>query len=376
MALRILHFADLHLDASFAASGMPPSVASRRREDLRGALRRILALAVEREADVVTIGGDLYEQDRCTMDTGNFLREQFARLAPTPVLVAPGNHDPWLPHSLYRQIEWPSNVFIFNEPSPQPHVVGGVTFWGAAHCSPSVRENMLVGCKVPCTGTHVLLLHASDTAAVPPGKPVHCPLNSSDVTASGFRLALLGHYHGARLTPSGRPLLCYPGSPEPLGFDETGKRYALFVEIEGDDLRAELVALEHSAYVSLSVDVSSATTREDIREQIIKLAQEKDLDRAYVRLRLVGTLHPDVEVNLDALALDLSERFAFLDIQDRTSPAYDLEALKQDLTVKGAFVRKMLDAIERRASSGERDVAEAALYLGIQALDRKELRLT
>jgi len=69
--MRILHFADLHLDASFAGSGMPPEAAARRREELRRALRRIMDLAVFHGVGAVTIAGDLYEQDRYTLDTGN-----------------------------------------------------------------------------------------------------------------------------------------------------------------------------------------------------------------------------------------------------------------------------------------------------------------
>lgn len=45
---KILHFADLHLDCSFAGVGMASSEASRRREELRSVLRRFVA-GYERE---------------------------------------------------------------------------------------------------------------------------------------------------------------------------------------------------------------------------------------------------------------------------------------------------------------------------------------
>lgn len=371
--MKILHFADLHLDTSFAASGMSPSIASRRREELRGALRRIMGLVTEHEVDVVTIAGDLYEQDRCTMDTGNFLREQFERIAPIPVLIAPGNHDPWVPHALYRQIAWPPNVFIFKEAKPYPYSIGDVTLWGAAHCSPSCRDNLISGIKVPAQGTHLLILHASDTATIPTAKSAYCPLTLNNVANSGFILALLGHYHGARLTPAERPMLCYPGSPEPLGFDEVGKHYALLVEVVGGDTRPSLLELDHRMYASLSLDVSTAVTRENIRETVIRLSQEQNLGQAFVRLQLTGMLHPSVELDSETLLSDLSEFFAFLDVRNETYLAYDLEALKQDLTVKGAFVRKMAALLEQGDPS-QKEVVTEALYLGLQAMDRKELK--
>ena len=48
-----------------------------------------LDLALELGADAVTIGGDLYEHERATQDTGNFLRLQFERLAPARAFIAP-----------------------------------------------------------------------------------------------------------------------------------------------------------------------------------------------------------------------------------------------------------------------------------------------
>lgn len=371
--MKILHFADLHLDASFAASGMTPSVANRRRDELRGCLRHILDYAVENGVDLVTIAGDLYEQDRCTMDTGNFLREQFERIAPIPVLITPGNHDPWIPDAWYRQINWPRNVFIFKESKLNPYSIGDVTIWGAAHCSRACWDNLINGMKVPSQGNHLLLLHASDTANVPRAKSIFCPLNADDVLNSGFKMALLGHYHGARLTPMEHPLLCYPGSPEPLGFDEVGKHYVLLVEVEGQNTKPTLLEIGYRVYVDLPIDVSTAVTRENIRDSVIKLSHEQNLGQAFVRLRLTGMLDPNVQMDSETLLSDLSEFFAFLDVHNETYPAYDLETLKEELTVKGAFVRKMTTRLEK-ADPDQKEIVKEALYLGLQAMDRRELK--
>jgi DNA repair exonuclease SbcCD nuclease subunit len=227
--------------------------------------------------------------------------------------------------------------------------------------------------KVPTQGNHLLLLHGSDTANVPGTKSVYCPLSANDVLDGGFKLALLGHYHGFRLTPIERPLLCYPGSPEPLGFDEAGKHYVLLVEVEGEKTTPSLLEIGHRVYAILPIDVSTAVTRENIRDTVIRLSHEQDLGQAFVRLRLTGMLNPNVELDSEALLSDLSEFFAFLDVRNETYPAYDLEALKQDLTVKGSFVRKMTAKLEQGDPS-QKEVVTEALYLGLQAMDRRELK--
>ena len=90
----ILHTADVHLDRAFSGPGMSQSIAAARRQELREAVRRLVDLALELRAGALTIGGDLFEHDRVTMDTGNFLRQQFERLAPARVFIAPGKPRP------------------------------------------------------------------------------------------------------------------------------------------------------------------------------------------------------------------------------------------------------------------------------------------
>ena len=92
-SFKIVHFADLHLDARFAWAGAHSDSARRRRQGLRDTLRRIVELAKDAKADAVLCGGDLYEHKRTTPDTAAFLKDAFAQLAPSRVFLAPGNHD-------------------------------------------------------------------------------------------------------------------------------------------------------------------------------------------------------------------------------------------------------------------------------------------
>ena len=55
--LTIIHGADFHLDAPFAA--LPPDKARARRAEQRELLDRLAGLAEERRADVVLLSGDL-----------------------------------------------------------------------------------------------------------------------------------------------------------------------------------------------------------------------------------------------------------------------------------------------------------------------------
>ena len=69
MATTIVHAADVHLETVF------PDVrgGGARRAALADAFDRIIDLALERHADVLTIGGDLYESARAGPATARFL---------------------------------------------------------------------------------------------------------------------------------------------------------------------------------------------------------------------------------------------------------------------------------------------------------------
>ena len=90
--MKLLHFADLHLDAPFAWA--PPETARLRRRNRRETLTRIVALAEAEAVDAILCAGDLFEQDRIGPDTVEFLRSTFER-TDRRVFLAPGNHD-WL----------------------------------------------------------------------------------------------------------------------------------------------------------------------------------------------------------------------------------------------------------------------------------------
>jgi DNA repair exonuclease SbcCD nuclease subunit len=367
----ILHTADVHLDRAYSGAGMSPAIACARREELRDAFRRFIDLALELGADAVTIGGDLYEHERVTPDTGNFLRRQLERLGDIPVLVAPGNHDPYLPDSLYHRLTWPANVVIFRETSFLPsELPGGLTVWGAAHDAPDLRANLLDGFRVPADGAHILLFHGSDMHSVPEGKTAHAPFSPQDINATGAAFALLGHYHAPRLYPADAPRFVYPGTPEPLDFAEEGPHFVARLDADTSGVRCRLLPFGRVRYETYSVDVSGMESSDDVRGAI----QARGDASLIARVILEGDLHPDVELSVRSLYDACAERFAYLDIADRTHPAYRIEELAEESTTKGAFVRLARARIESMEGA-EREIAESALLLGLQAFDRREVQV-
>ena len=197
--MKIVHFADLHLDAPFAWAGASGGAARRRRQALRDVLVRIVDLTREVRAEALFCGGDLYEHEHCTPDTAEFLRKTFAELAPVPVYLAAGNHDWYGPHSPYALVEWSHNVFVFSESHLMPvELSDGVTLLGAAHRAPTNTGNLLYDFHTEGCGIHLALFHGSERSwlmAQSGGKQPHAAFDTEEIGQSGIHHAFLGHYH-------------------------------------------------------------------------------------------------------------------------------------------------------------------------------------
>ena len=80
--MRIVHFADVHLDRPFVDLSL--GAARQRRSELRSAFECCLDAALEHDADMVTIGGDLWEDEHVTPDTRKRFAAQLGELGRRP----------------------------------------------------------------------------------------------------------------------------------------------------------------------------------------------------------------------------------------------------------------------------------------------------
>ena len=88
--LRIVHGADFHLDAPFAA--LPPEKAVQRRGEQRQLLHRLATLVNRSQADLVFLSGDLFDGGELYGETLDALVQALSAMN-AQVFLAPGNHD-------------------------------------------------------------------------------------------------------------------------------------------------------------------------------------------------------------------------------------------------------------------------------------------
>jgi exonuclease SbcD len=357
-AVKLLLFADLHLDAPFAWAHL--DTARLRRANRRQTLTRILALAEEERVDAVLCAGDLFEHERVTPDTIAFLQSSFAR-TDRRIVLAPGNHD-WLSSaSPYVLTDWSPNVHLFMDASLAPlPLADGLTLWGAAHRAPANTDGFFRGFRTDRSGIHLALAHASETSLLgwqEPGKQPHAPFEAAEIAAAGISHAFLGHYH----LPRDAERHTYPGNPDPLEFGEDGERGAVVVTVQEDGAvvrERHVVAVSEVSDVTIAVDHALHTT--DVAEAVAAAIAGL---RGCVRVTLDGELAPSVALDMNELNR-LGGHLDGLQVRaGRIAVGYDLQAIAAESTVRGQFVR---DALEEIADADER---RRIVIAGLRALE-------
>jgi exonuclease SbcD len=377
--VRFIHTSDVHLDTSFSGSSFPARLGDRKREAIRSVFRRILDEARSREVDFVLIAGDLFESDRITPDTVEFLKRQLKSIDPIRVFISPGNHDPFMTGSPYREETWPDNVHIFGAEEFQAFELPllGVRIIGFGFAHPYLEDRHFRRLPVLSMDRfNIVLSHGSDLTQVPMGKSKHGPFSIDDIAGKNIGYCALGHYHQQHRVPNAidQTEVWYSGIPEGRAWDEEGSCGYLFGEI--CDSRVHVIGQFCNQYPlkTLTIDCEAFCTREQILDSILQQRGSVFDSNTIVRIRLVGALDPRLDLSFSELEERLAGEALHVQWEDQTHSALDFESLAQEKTLRGRFVR-MLN--ERMATAGDQDrlVLERARFYGVQALSGREVRL-
>ena len=355
--LTIIHAADFHLDSPFSA--LSPEQAAQRRGEQRELLKRLIDLAHTSQAQLVLLAGDLLDGEHTYRETAQALSRALGQLG-CPVVISPGNHDPYTPHSPYATLPWPENVHIFQSGNIEAWELPNLNcvVYGRAFTASLDDTSPLEGFSVPQDGRiHLMCLHGDL------GKTSrYAPIAPSQVAASGLDYLALGHVHSCSgLQYSGAVPWAYPGCPEGRGFDELGEKGVLCGKIDKGTAQMDFIPLSKRRYEILTIDVSA-----DFKAALPQNAQE-DIYRILLTGES-GIEGPD----LAALHQVAAPYFYSVTLQDRTTVRRDLWARAGEDTLTGLFLREMQTRLAKVQGEKEQRELELAVRFGLAALENGE----
>jgi len=371
--IRFLHCADIHLDAPFGGRGCR-EYAEMRRKDVWKTFESAVGLAEEEQVDFILICGDLYEHDYASKATIQRLGSLLGRLS-VPIVILPGNHDPYVANSWYKTWKWPDNVIIISPDKPSVMLNSLDTFIHGVGFSAFRQDTPDLSSVPRPNGDRFSIFMLHGTLDMHFSHRPFNPVSSGDLAGLGYDYYALGHFH-KRKTDFRLDNAANPGSPEPLGFDETGDHGVLMVTLVrvGPDRKAldiREINLAQKRYVWLSLDLTGTASLEEAGAKLGEFLGGLDRDRDLPRVVLTG--RTSLAVDCEDLKRPWLRDFPWLQVLDETRPCFDYEAISREQSLKGAYTREVLRRLETCEKNGDweqANVLSAALDLGIEALEK------
>ena len=200
------------------------------------------------------------------------------------------------------------------------------------------------------------------------GKSDYNPIYREDLSACGFDFCALGHVHQySGVLRNGNTAYAYTGPCEGRGFDETGTCGILSGTITKNEVNLNFIPTSVRENHAVHIDVSAL----DSYEQVLNAIRTKCTNPEFLyKIVLTGQKQPVLQLSAAKLTAVLSQEYFYAKVTAEYREAVDTELLKEENSLRGCFVRCLL---EQMAGAEDKDKIREAMLYGLQAFDGEVL---
>ena len=352
--MKLIHCADLHLDSPME-SNLPPEKARERKNEILSTFAKLVRLAEEGGVEAILIAGDLFDGDRVSKKTRQYVLDLMRMHPAIRFFDLAGNHDSG--NALRHAEERPENLYTFDE-TWRSYSFGDVVITGSERPDPDTL-------RLKESDLNILLLHGQERTGKGSGR--EDVISFSALKNKHIDYIALGHLHEyrkAQIDP--RCTACYSGCLEGRGFDECGEKGYVLLETANGRISHRFVPLAYRRLHTVTCDVSEFSTQLELEERLLS-AVEQISARDMVKVILTGKVPAEAQKDTAHLRQVLSERFYFAKLADETRLLIRPEDYRNDISLKGEFVRRVM------ASSLTETEKERIIACGFRALSGEEI---
>ena len=354
--MKLIHCADLHLDSPLEAN-LPPEKVRGRRAELLNTFAKLVRLADEGGVSAILIAGDLFDSDHITKKTEKYVMDLIAAHPDLYFFYLAGNHDRG--NRLSYAEDKPKNLCTFGD-AWQSYQFGDVVITGSERPDAdtlSLREDAV----------NIVMMHGQERAGR--GAAGEDVIRFAKLKNKNVDYLALGHLHDYRTAViDTRCTACYSGCLEGRGFDECGQKGYVLLEVNKGRVQHSFVPMSRRVLHTVECDVTGLLSQLELEERVLSSVEEipgTDL----VKVVLVGQCQAEAEKDLVHLTDVLSERFYYAKIYDNTRLLILPESYRNDVSLKGEFVRRVM------ASGLSEAEKERVIACGFRALMGEEVGL-
>jgi DNA repair exonuclease SbcCD nuclease subunit len=342
---RFLHTADWHLGVKYTKLGLN---AERAREARIQTANAIIDSAQKHNVNFIIIAGDLFDNNDIGRDLIDAVIRILQKVAPMPVYILPGNHDPLTIDSIYANSSWKtlSNTYIIDQPKPLfvPNIP--VTLYPCPVTQKQTKKDLSEW--IQATDNQISIGIAHGNLQVPGFiDDPNFPIDPNRAEKSGLDYLSLGEWHS--LFPlkgkDGVTRTLYPGTPEPTKSGENNCGRMVIVEIEEHGSKPILQEIEIGTlqWEERLIEVSSL---DDIKRLEKELENITDSENWVLDLILKGIIDQEAFNYLEAMENQCVKNFLYFKInRNKLHINPDLTKLK-NLIPDGVLFGKVINAIE------------------------------
>lgn len=362
--MRIIHCADLHLDAKMQTK-LTIEEAKERRAEILDTFRRMLDFALEKDVDAILIAGDLFDREYSSLHTRSYVLELIASHPELEFYYLRGNHDQSAFCSGKETL--PDNLHTFGR-DWKTYQIGAEE--GGRILLTAGEEADLRELFLPEQAFHIVMMHGQLADYPDQTRPEVIAL--SELKNKGIDYLALGHVHSfcqGDLFPKGR--WAYSGCLEGRGFDECGEKGFLLLEINPKlQLQMKFIPFAKRRYLQLETEISGALGQLEIEEKIIEeLRKEKAKREDLVKVILKGSLPLSCEKSLLQIRQRFQDSFYVFWLEDQSRLELDPLSYRKDASLKGELIRLVM----ADPSLSEMEKA-GVIRCGLAALSGEEYR--
>lgn len=270
--MRFVHAADIHLDSPLKGlSAYPGAPVEAMRGATRSALRSLVDLCLDENADLLLIAGDVVDGDWPDYHTGLHMVSELGRLrdADIPVVMIRGNHD--AASVVTRALRWPEGVRLLGSARPETVTFEdiGVAVHGQSFATRAVTDNLAAGYPSPEPGlVNIGLLHTCLGGYA--GHENYAPCALDELVSSGYDYWALGHVH-QRAVLHEAPHVVFPGNIQGRHARECGPKGATLVDVIDGAVQTQERTLDHVRWDIAKIDAGHLADG----DQLLAQAQEQ-----------------------------------------------------------------------------------------------------
>ncbi len=364
--MKLIHCADLHLDAKMQ-SHLSKEQAKERRNEILRTFVHIVEYAVANGVSVILIAGDLFDTRNVSAMVRNVVRETIVSHPDIDFLYLKGNHDN--DNFLSQLDEIPENLKMFDKAWTSYTYAGGKVVVSGLELSGANAAVAYSSLVLSSDAYNIVTLHGQ--AGEYRGGQGAENISLNELRGKNIDYLALGHVHSyVKDTLDARGVYCYSGCPEGRGFDECGTKGFVVLDIDENQRSAktEFVSCATRTLYTVPVDITGGTsTHEAARKVEETINLQPYATSSMVKLELVGELNVETELNVDYLQEMFADYFYFVKVEDKTVLAISYEDYAKDESLKGEFVRMVM------ASDLEEEKKKEVIRCGVLALSGEEI---